>query len=182
MAIQLKRSYWNVIVVNKNTWTSKMLFFVLKSKGESTKSFNFEMIKSQKGRKRYSISIGIFQNLPPGGSAGKELACQSRRPRDTDSISGSARSPGGDVNPFPSSSILLWKIPWSKEPGGLVDGVADLDTFDLLRAHTDTKIKYWVVSDLYRYHRLLFKMLFTYLPSSFYFLGQHIRFLGHLRD
>ena len=146
MTIQLTWTYWNVILVNKNTWISKMLFFVLKSKGESTKSFNFEMKKSQKGRKRYSnISIGIFQNLPPGGSAGKESACQSRRPRDTDSISGSARSPGeGNVNPFPSSSILVWKMPWSKEPGGLVDGVAELDTFDLSPAHTDTKIKYWV--------------------------------------
>ena len=102
-------------------WTYKMLFFVLKSKGESTKSFNLEMKKSQKGRKRYSnISIGIFQNLPPGGSVGKEPTCQSRRPRDTDSISGSARSPGeGNVNSFPSADILVWKIPWSKEPGGL---------------------------------------------------------------
>ena len=86
-----------------------MLFFVLKSKGESTKSFNFEMKKSQKGRKRYSnISIGIFQNLPPGGSAGKESTCnmetwvQSLGWEDP-LVKGKA----------PHSSILAWRTPWT---------------------------------------------------------------------
>ena len=38
--------------------------------------------------------------------------------RDTgDSIPGSGRSPGGGMATH--SSILAWRIPWTREPGGL---------------------------------------------------------------
>ena len=37
--------------------------------------------------------------------------------RDTDSIPGPGRSPGGDMSTH--SSILAWRIPWTEEPGGL---------------------------------------------------------------
>ena len=50
----------------------------------------------------------------PGGSDGKESACNAR---DPDSIPGSGRFLGeGNGN---HSSILGWKIPWTEEPGGL---------------------------------------------------------------
>ena len=50
----------------------------------------------------------------PGGWEGKESACSEG---DPGSIPGSGRSPGGRKdNPL---SILAWKIPWTKEPGGL---------------------------------------------------------------
>ena len=41
--------------------------------------------------------------------------------RDVDSIPGSGRSPGvGNGNPLNgNSSILAWKISWTKKPGGL---------------------------------------------------------------
>ena len=50
----------------------------------------------------------------PGGSDGKESACNAE---DLGSIPGSGRSPG-DGNGY-HSSILVWRIPWTEEPGGL---------------------------------------------------------------
>jgi len=41
--------------------------------------------------------------------SGKESACNAG---DTGSISGSGRSPG-------EGNILVWRIPWTEEPGGL---------------------------------------------------------------
>ena len=47
----------------------------------------------------------------PGGSEGKESACNAR---DPGLIPGSGRSPGeGNGN---HSSILAWEIPWTEEP------------------------------------------------------------------
>ena len=52
--------------------------------------------------------------LHPGGSDGKESACNAG---DPGSIPGLGRSPGGgNGNSF---SILAWRIPWTEEPGGL---------------------------------------------------------------
>ena len=49
-----------------------------------------------------------------GGSDIKESAWNAR---DLDSMPESGRSPGeGNGNPF---SILVWRIPWTEEPGGL---------------------------------------------------------------
>ena len=44
-----------------------------------------------------------------------------------------ARSLGWGEDPLEkgmatNSSILAWEIPWTEEPGGLVHGVAELDT------------------------------------------------------
>ena len=47
----------------------------------------------------------------PGGSDGKESACNSEDPA---LFPGLGRSPGGG-NVYP----LAWEIPWSEEPGGL---------------------------------------------------------------
>jgi len=50
----------------------------------------------------------------PGGSVGKEPTCNAG---DLDLIFGLGRSPGkGNGNP---PSILLWKISWTEESGGL---------------------------------------------------------------
>ena len=50
----------------------------------------------------------------PGGSEVKGSACNER---DLGLIPGSGRSPGeGNGN---HSSILVWRIPWTEEPGGL---------------------------------------------------------------
>ena len=54
----------------------------------------------------------------PGGSDGKESACNAGDIRDMGSIPGSGRSPGrGNGNPL--QSILAWKIPQTVGPGGL---------------------------------------------------------------
>ena len=45
----------------------------------------------------------------PGGASGKESTCQCRRRRDTGSIPGLGRSPGGG-----DSSILVWRIPMER--------------------------------------------------------------------
>ena len=49
----------------------------------------------------------------PCGSDGKESACNVR---DWGSILGLGRSPGVVAT---HSSILVWRIPWTEEPGGL---------------------------------------------------------------
>ena len=57
----------------------------------------------------------LKENLSfPGSSDSKVSACNAG---DQGSIPGSGRSPGeGNGN---HSSILAWKIPWTKEPGRL---------------------------------------------------------------
>ena len=51
------------------------------------------------------------------GSVGKESACNVRDTGDSSSIPGLGRSPGGGNATY--SSNLTWKIPWTKELGGL---------------------------------------------------------------
>ena len=65
----------------------------------------------------------------PGGTSGKEPACQWRRHRDVDSIPGSGRSlRGGHDNPLQYSS---WRIPWTEEPGGLQSTGLQRDTAEV---------------------------------------------------
>ena len=52
----------------------------------------------------------------PGGSDGKESACQCRRPRFDHLWVGKIPL---EKAMTPHSSILAWKIPWVEEPGGL---------------------------------------------------------------
>ena len=53
----------------------------------------------------------------PGGSAGKDSACNAGVAGDAVSIPGSGRTPGGGHgNPL---SILAWRISWTEEPGKL---------------------------------------------------------------
>ena len=61
------------------------------------------------------LSYCIFSQLGfPSGSNGKEPSCNVRDPC---SIPGSGRS-SGEGNGY-HSSILAWRIPWTKEPSGL---------------------------------------------------------------
>ena len=48
----------------------------------------------------------------------KDLPANAGDLRDTGSIPGSGRSPGGE-GMASHSSILAWRIPWTEEPGGL---------------------------------------------------------------
>ena len=57
-----------------------------------------------------------YHSLPyfPGGSGGKESACNVG---DPGSIPGLGRSPGeGNGNP---PQYACWEIPWTEDPGGL---------------------------------------------------------------
>ena len=47
----------------------------------------------------------------------KNLPASARDKRDMDSIPGLGRSPGGSHGTH--SSIPVWRIPWTEEPGGL---------------------------------------------------------------
>ena len=59
-----------------------------------------------------------YSNCPQcGGAVGKESICSAGDSRDTGSISGLRWSPGA-VNGHPLS-ILVWRIPWTGQPGGL---------------------------------------------------------------
>ena len=55
--------------------------------------------------------------MAPGGTSGKESACNAGDAMDTGSIPGSGRSPGGGMATH--VSILAWKTPWTGEPHGL---------------------------------------------------------------
>ena len=57
------------------------------------------------------------------------------------------------------SSILSWKIPWTEEPGGLVCGVAELDTTEWLNHHP-THTCVYVCAYIYIYI-FFFRFLFT---------------------
>ena len=52
----------------------------------------------------------------PGSSVGKESACNAG---DQGLIPGSGRSLEKEM--VTHSSILAWRIPWTEEPGGLLD-------------------------------------------------------------
>ena len=61
----------------------------------------------------YLSTLDFVQGFP-GGSDGKESACNAV---DPGSILGSERSPEeGNDNPL---QYLAWRIPWTEEPGGL---------------------------------------------------------------
>ena len=76
---------------------------------------------------RISLSLVGF----PHSSVGKESACNAG---DLDSIPGSGRSPEKEMAIH--SSIIAWKIPWTKEPGGLLSmGSQELDTTERLNHH-----------------------------------------------
>ena len=58
----------------------------------------------------------------PGGSVGKESACNAGGPG---LMPESGRSPGEGTH----SSILAWRIPWTEEPGRLqIMGLQESDT------------------------------------------------------
>ena len=65
----------------------------------------------------------------PGGTSGKEPACQSRRHRDKGSILGSGRSPGGGHgNPLlPGEShgqrSLVGYSPWGRKESDITEAV-----------------------------------------------------------
>jgi len=64
----------------------------------------------------------------PSASVGKEPACNVEDARGIGSIPGLGRSPGeGHSN---HSSILVWRIPWTEEPG-------ELQTMELQRVGHD---------------------------------------------
>ena len=68
----------------------------------------------------------------PGGSAGKESACNARDPGWEDPL---------EEGMATHSSLLAWKIPWTKEPGGLQSMGSQRvrhDGSDLARTHTHT--------------------------------------------
>ena len=59
----------------------------------------------------------LYQHGLPRWLSGKESACIAGATGDTGSIPGSGRSPGEGMATH--SSILAWRILWTKEPGGL---------------------------------------------------------------
>ena len=72
-------------------------------------------------------SFCCFYDCIPGGAEVKASACNVR---DLGSIPGSGRSPGEGNG---HSSILVWRIPWMEEPGGLQSmGRKELDTTEQL--------------------------------------------------
>ena len=63
---------------------------------------------------RAGLGRAKMRRFPGGGSDRKESACNAG---DLGLIPGLGRSPGGGHGT--PSSILIWRIPWTEEPGGL---------------------------------------------------------------
>ena len=64
----------------------------------------------------------FFSNLPfPGGTSGKEPACQCKRQKRHRFDPWVGKIPWGRKwqNTETHSSILAWRIPWTEEPGRL---------------------------------------------------------------
>ena len=55
----------------------------------------------------------------PGGAVAENLPVNAGDARDSGSIPGSGRCPGGGNGNPTHSSILAWIIPWTEETGGL---------------------------------------------------------------
>ena len=69
--------------------------------------------RGEGGRGRWSIRIYLGQGYGcPGGSAGKESACETLVPF----LGGEDPLEKGKAI---HASILAWRIPWTEEPGGL---------------------------------------------------------------
>ena len=64
----------------------------------------------------FTLSGLVFWGFP-GGSVVKNLPASAGDVRDSGSILGSGRSP--EKKMVTCSNILIWKIPWAEEPGGL---------------------------------------------------------------
>jgi len=81
------------------------------------------------------LSLMLEATDSSGGASGKEPACQcSRHVRDIGSIPGSGRSPGGGhSNPL---QYFAWRIPWTEEPGWLVDH-KELDMTEATHTHSE---------------------------------------------
>ena len=79
---------------------------------------------------KYMCVYRSHQDLP-GGSVGKESACNAG---DLGLIPGSENSPG-EENGY-HSSILAWRIPWTEEAGGLQSmGCKESDMTEQLNYH-----------------------------------------------
>ena len=65
------------------------------------------------------IKVSHFSKCSfPGGTSGKESACNTGDTKDLDLIPGSGRPPGEGTTTH--SSILSCKIPWTEEADGLL--------------------------------------------------------------
>ena len=65
----------------------------------------------------------LYMGLP-GGATGKEPACRCRRPKRLGFKILGWEDPL-EEGMVTYSSILVWRIPWTEEPGGLLHRVAN---------------------------------------------------------
>ena len=69
------------------------------------------------GFSRQEYWSGLPLPSPPGGLVVKNPPANAGDARDLSSIPELGRSPGEEM--ATCSSILVWEIPWTEEPGGL---------------------------------------------------------------
>ena len=68
---------------------------------------------------RCPVILGSLLEGLPGGSVVKNLPASAGDAEDRDWSPGSGEIPRGGHSNQEYASILLWKIPWTEEPGGL---------------------------------------------------------------
>ena len=99
--------------------------------------FSFQSTKSGHSaaflQRASSQTVALFKMDFPGGRVVKNSPANARDARDMGSIFGSGNPLEQEMTTY--SSILAWKIPWTKEPGGLQStGHQEPDTTE--HAHT----------------------------------------------
>ena len=86
----------------------------------------------------------------PGGSAGKESACQCRRRKRRRFVPSLDREDPLEKEMVIHSSVLAWKVPWTEESGGLQSLGSQNVRHDWLPTHTGTKSLWPSISILYQ--------------------------------
>ena len=108
-----------------------------------TRGLGEDGLKAESRQSRAGIDFGVCYGFP-GGSDGKESACNAG---DPGLIPGPGRSPGEEV--ATRSSILAWRIPWERNLVGYHPwGCKESDTTERLTLSLFMGIRWMLVSPL----------------------------------
>ena len=106
---------WVGKICRRRKWQPTPVVLPGESQGQgSLMGCRLWVAQSRTRLKRLSSSNSSCPHVFPGGSDSTESACNAE---DLGSIPGSGRSLEKEVSTH--SSILVWRIPWTEEPGGL---------------------------------------------------------------
>ena len=113
----------------------------------------------------------------PGGSAGKESACQCRRCKRRRFVPSLGWEDPLEKEMVIHASILAWKVPWTEESGGLQSPGSQNVRHDWLPMHKGTKSLWPSISILYQtpasFHLRSSSLALLWGPGYFLFLFKY---------